>query len=230
MKDIDTLYNAGIASAVKQVHGTSPSGKKKAVFIDDEDGQRIEIRNVDVKHADDDVPDLVVLVKVEDGHVVEANKAELAAKHSDTIEDFLAHYGVKGMRWGVTTVDKASRPTLTREKQTRVMNTKDVTVTQRKAGTYVKARGGQRQKATDDAVKAHAARQKAKKSTTDALTNDELRAANERMKLEQSYHQLNAKTKRRGESFISALFMSPASRALATDVRKQINAASASGS
>lgn len=134
----------------------------------------------------------------------------------------LFHYGVKGMRWGVTTVDKATKPTLTREKQMRVLKTKDVTVTQRRPGTYVKTKGGQRHKATDDAVKAAAARQKAKKSTTDSLTNDELKAAVERMQLEQKYQQLNAKTKRRGEGFLRQLFQSPEARKTTNDLLKRV--------
>lgn len=137
------------------------------------------------------------------------------------------HYGKKGMRWGVTTVDKASKPTLTREKDLRVTKSSNVTVTQRKPGRYAKAKGGKRLRATDDAVKAVAARQKAKKSTTDALTNDELRAAVERMNLEQQYAKLDAKTKRRGQGFVSQLFQSPAARKTTSDLLKRASAANA---
>lgn len=131
------------------------------------------------------------------------------------------HYGVKGMKWGVRSVDKDSQPTLIREKQSR-RDSKDVTVTQRKAGKYVKTKGGERQKATDDAVRAAAARQKAKKSTTDALTNAELKAAVDRMQLEQQYSKLNSKTKRRGSGFVSRLFKSPEGRKISADLAKQV--------
>ena len=218
MQDIMSLSDQSYAAAVKSVHGSSPSGKKRAEFVSDEWGARVEVRSSEVKHAaTDDEPDLVVLLRREGGHVVEANTAAAAISHSEDVEDFLAHYGVKGMKWGVTTVDKASQPTLTREKKA-LRDSKDITVSQRKAGKYATARGGQRQKASDDAVKAVAARQKAKKSTTDSLTNDELKAANERMRLEQEYHKLNAKTKRRGESFIAQLFQSKEHRSVTADL------------
>lgn len=132
-------------------------------------------------------------------------------------ETYIEHYGVKGMKWGVTTVDRASTVTLTREKKA-LLNSKDVTVTQRRAGTYVKTKGGKRQKASDDAVKAHAGRQKAKKSTTDALTNDELKAVVERLRLEQEYAKLDAKVKRRGQNFVLQLLQSPEGRRTTKDL------------
>lgn len=142
-------------------------------------------------------------------------------------ESFLAHYGVKGMKWGVTKVDKASSPTLQKEKDMKYAKSSNVTVTQKKAGHYAKASGGKRLKATDDAVLAVAARQKAKKSTTDALTNDELKAAVERMRLEQEYAKLDAKTKRIGKGFVARLFSNPDARERNADLLKRAAQASA---
>lgn len=137
----------------------------------------------------------------------------------------LFHYGKKGMKWGVTTVDKAAKPTVLKEKKA-LRNAKDVTVTQRKAGTYVKAKGGKRQVASDDAVKAQAGRQKAKKSTTDSLTNDELRATIDRMRLEQEFSKLDKKVSRRGNSFVKNLLLSPEARSTTEDLLKRATASS----
>lgn len=118
----------------------------------------------------------------------------------------LFHYGVKGMKWGVTTVDKAGSVTKTQD-VTPKRTAKDVSVTQKRAGDYVKSKGGERHPATDEAVKAQAGRQKAKKSTTDALTNAELKATVERMQLEQQFIKLSKQSARqsRGQRFVEAL-------------------------
>lgn len=135
-------------------------------------------------------------------------------------------YGVKGMKWGVTTVDKASKTTVIRDNPGR-RGAKDVTVSQRKAGKYVTTRGGQRQRATDEAVKAQAGRQKAKKSTTDALTNQELKDTIERMRLEQEFSKLDKRVSRRGETFISKMFQDPETRAAAAELAKRVAVANA---
>jgi 2'-5' RNA ligase len=215
LNEHETAFQKAMVEAGPSL-GMNPSGTKAFVIkkVKDPDSDEeyedvfLEPVGKDLKHAEGDTEIAYRLVRDESGHVTSYEQVELELKH----------YGVKGMKWGVTTVDKAAQPTLTREKQTRIMNTKDVTVSQRRAGKYATARGGQRQKATDDAVKAVAARQKAKKSTTDSLTNDELKAANERMRLEQEFQKLNAKTKRKGESFIAQLFQSKDQRSVSADL------------
>lgn len=119
----------------------------------------------------------------------------------------LKHYGVKGMRWGYTTVNGVATPTGSSHKTSVLArSSKDVTVTQRKAGTFVKTKGGERQKAASDAVKAQAARQVAKKSTTDALSTKELKDTIERMRLEQEFAKLDKKVSRKGQSLVQFLF------------------------
>lgn len=108
----------------------------------------------------------------------------------------LFHYGVKGMKWGVRRTDaqlEADR------------GPQPVSVTQKKPGTFAKTSGGQNQPLSDDAAKALAARQKARASTTDALSNAELRVAVERMNLEQQYSRLAFESDRRskGVRFVS---------------------------
>lgn len=87
-------------------------------------------------------------------------------------ETVLAHYGVKGMKWG----KRKSEPT-------------SVTTTA-VPGKRVKAKGGTLQPASDDAVRAAASKQRAKKSTTDSLSNKELQELVTRMNLEQQYARL----------------------------------------
>jgi hypothetical protein len=100
-------------------------------------------------------------------------------------------YGVKGMKWGVTTKDRAH--------QMGPQNKSEVTVTQKKPGSFAKTEGGKGLPMHEDAAAALTARQKAKASTTDALSNKELQAAVTRMNLEQQYANLAYHSDRRGK-------------------------------
>ena len=98
----------------------------------------------------------------------------------ETVGSVIAHYGKKGMKWGV----RKSRTTT------------DVTVTPKK--TRLVTKGGTHQPPHEDAVKAAALRQKAKKSGSHSLSNQELKHLNERLNMEARYAQLtgnNGKTK-----------------------------------
>lgn len=200
MADVNVLQSASYSHAVSTVHGSSPSGKKKAEYFNDGKGdERIVVHSEHLAHADEEEnqPDLILLAKTdEQGRILELNQAELAVEHSDAGEKFFAHYGVKGMRWGVTTKDRAAQ-----------RSSPDVTVSQVKPGKFAKTVGGKGLPAHEDAINALVARQKAKSSTTDALSNTELRAAVERMQLEQKYSQLSFANDRRskGARFVSGL-------------------------
>jgi hypothetical protein len=86
------------------------------------------------------------------------------------------------MRWGVRKRDSDSVPDGT------------TTIVKVKPGKgVVGVRGGKNLPASDDAVKAAAYKQKAKASSVDALTNQELQAMVARMNLEQQYSKLTAK-------------------------------------
>lgn len=89
------------------------------------------------------------------------------------VDDILAHYGVKGMRWGV-----------------RKSSTTPIAVVVGTKGKKIVTSGGKNQPATDDAKTAAAARQLVKGSSTNALTNKELQTAVTRMNLEQQYSRL----------------------------------------
>lgn len=89
---------------------------------------------------------------------------------SDKVEDFFAHYGVKGMKWGVRRSD----------------------------AQLSKARG--KSEMSEDAEKAANARIKAKTSGTSSLSNKEMQTLVNRMNLEQQYSRLNPSKVSRGLS------------------------------
>lgn len=95
---------------------------------------------------------------------------------SDAVDEFLAHYGVPGMRWG-------------RRKGESVPD--GVTqVTQKKPGGKLTTAGGKGIPAHPDAIAKAQAKQAAKGSGVQALSNKELQAAVQRMNLEQQYSRL----------------------------------------
>ena len=100
------------------------------------------------------------------------------------VEDFLEHYGTKGMKWGV------------RKKRTVPSGPAPVQLDAR-PGQRVTAKGGSGYKASSDALSAVKAGQKAKSSSTDSLSNKELQALVTRMNLEQQYSRLSAQQRPR---------------------------------
>lgn len=81
-------------------------------------------------------------------------------------DDFLAHYGVKGMKWGVRRAERAEK-----KAQKRYENS------------------------SEDSRAAQDATKKIKKGSVDALSNKELQALVTRMNLEQQLSGLQEKTK-----------------------------------
>lgn len=174
--------------------GANPSGTKAYELHEDADGNPYAYLapvTGEVKHAEGDAAPGFKLDRSDDGLVTGMTNATLELKH----------YGVKGMKWGVRKDVSTSRggadsgPTA-------------VVVTQKKPGTYAKSTGGKSYPLHDDAAVALAARQKARASKTDALSNAELRTAVERMQLEQRYNQLEFSSDRRsrGARFVAGLF------------------------
>jgi preprotein translocase subunit SecF len=105
---------------------------------------------------------------------------------SERGEEFISHYGVRGMRWGIRKAEGVSTTVRT-----------DQGLIRRK--TKIEAKGGEAQPASNDAVKAAVQRQKLKKSGAAALSNQELRDLATRLQLEQ---QVQALTTKKGQKFI----------------------------
>lgn len=95
----------------------------------------------------------------------------------DDVDDILEHFGIKGMKWGV------------RKKA----GSGEVQVITTSKG--LKTTGGEGHGASNDAMTAAIAKQKARKSGIQSLDSKEMQALVNRMNLEQQYSKLNAKEK-----------------------------------
>lgn len=94
----------------------------------------------------------------------------------------LMHYGVKGMRWGVRK-KRSSAPVST--------DPVDVTIKSHPGGK-IQTSGGHNQPAHEDAKKAAAYRQQARASSPSTLSNAQLKALIERVRLENDYAKIRA--------------------------------------
>jgi hypothetical protein len=105
------------------------------------------------------------------------------------VDDFIAHYGVQGMRWGVRRGSKGPQ---------------SVTLTA-KPGKKIRTAGGKGFEASPEAKSAAAFKQIAKKSGPQALSNDQMKQLVTRMNLEQQYSKMlaaNKPQKNAGRAFI----------------------------
>jgi 2'-5' RNA ligase len=100
-------------------------------------------------------------------------------------EEFIAHFGVKGMKWGVRKERSVSTSVQT-----------DQGLVRRK--TVVKTKGGESHPAHTDAIVAAVQKQKLKKSGTAALSTQELRELSTRLQLEA---QVESLTSKKGKKF-----------------------------
>lgn len=107
---------------------------------------------------------------------------------SDFLEEFLEHHGVKGMKWGV----RKDRPASVK-RNVKYSRTTPKTKVKVRPGRTVKASGGKKHTASEDAIVAAVKKQMAKKSTTDSLSTKDLQSLVQRMNLEQQYRDLAKK-------------------------------------
>jgi 2'-5' RNA ligase len=143
-----------------------------------------------VEHANGEADFTRLEVLMSDGFITGLKKVEVEQTMAQAIEvgaDFLQHYGIKGMHWGV-------------RRQGELTTRTHVDVGLRRRQTRVQAKGGESHPASDDAIKAAVQKQKLKKSGTAALSNQELRELQTRLQLEAQVEVL-ATTK--GKRFVS---------------------------
>lgn len=143
------------------------------------------------------------------------------AHSEDSTNNFLTHYGIKGMKWGVRrkpgpdgTVGGSGTTKATRKEKREA----------RKAARKQSVKENIKRPRSEDAVKAGAARARTKKHGTDALTNQELQAVVQRMNLEQQYTNLKAAGKadsarKAGQTYVADI-LKDAGRDLAMEAIK----------
>lgn len=130
----------------------------------------------------------------------------------ESLTDALAHYGVKGMKWGVRKRSgDRSAPTDVEVKKT--------------PGKKVQTTGGKNQPASEDAVKTAISKQKAKSSSTDALSTKELQEMVNRMNLEQQYGRLTEAQKSPGQKFVSNLLLNAGKQQAQAIVNQEVGKA-----
>lgn len=98
---------------------------------------------------------------------------------SNAGKNFLEHFGVKGMKWGVRNSEMGG-------------GSSSAVAVSAKPGKMVKTTGGKHHAPHEDAVKVAISKQKARKSSTDSLSNRELQDLVNRLNMEQQYSRLIA--------------------------------------
>jgi len=191
-KDVLKLQDEAVTRAVKEVHGTSPSGKMKAELAFDSNGAyRIRVKNIpgNVSHAQMDQPfpdDTYVfdLTVDNNGFFTAMDLAPIDLTHSEDAFDvaaFFEHSGVKGMKWGVITKVRASSA----EKSTaRKVN---------RANSRALAKAGRNEHRSAANAKIH------------KMTTQELETAIKRIELERKYSTLTEPAKAQGKRTIRKL-------------------------
>lgn len=105
---------------------------------------------------------------------------------NDVVDNLLAHYGVKGMRWGV-----------------RRQRSSSVTVSDKRK--KLKTRGGSGLPAHSDAVRARTIGQRGRSSGLKSLSNDELNEFSRRLSLEQNVRRLQYQDAPLAKKFVLTL-------------------------
>lgn len=213
LKDYEDTVAQSVTAAMSSF-GTNASGTHRARITKVGQGAETWYQSdwEEIKHADSPGLRLKITPKLNArGLIISQTIEDLDAVLAHKESDFLAHFGVKGMKWGVTrepaklntravTVRKTgeaakmSLPITKKGKYQRTNADTAVTVVHT-PGKRLTTKGGSNRKPSEDAIKAAAARRIAKSSTTDALSTKELQDLVSRMNLEQQYSKLTTPTK-----------------------------------
>jgi hypothetical protein len=220
-RHISTVFNDHMTQASMK-HAMNPGGDRVIHYQFDRNLGLMRANEMKrVQHAQTaadgvDYPDFPVTLGPQ-GHVTSISMPDdVAAQHfQDMGADFLAHYGVKGMKWGQhlkdhgvkSTAKKAAGEAQAHIKKDIAERTDTKTHARVKAGQHVQVVGGNKRTAHEDAIKARTAEQIAKKNTLDALSNQDLQHLVNRMNLESQYRNLAVNETRatRGEKFATDL-------------------------
>ena len=172
-----------------------------------------EVSSRKVQHADGEADFTLLEVLMDDDGFITGTKMvpieDSMAQTTDLGAEFLAHIGVKGMRWGV----RKAPPTAV------APTASSVVPHGAKRKTKVQVEGGENHPASDDAIKVAQARVKLSKSGAAALSNNELREVANRLQLEQQVKQL---TTSGGKKFVSGLLKSEGQQSSQQLLRKGV--------
>lgn len=142
----------------------------------------------------------------------------------DTVDDVLAHYGVKGMKWGVRRSDKQlARAAASRTGPDAPDSAKKI------MGKRVSKRASKKaRELSEDAAEFKALKQKVKEKGVDSLSNEDLKKINQRMELQTKYNKAFPKKKNPIVAlFVDSVMSDYGSTAVATAVTKKNPAAGA---
>lgn len=142
----------------------------------------------------------------------EETLAQTALTGEDFASEYLAHYGVKGMHWGVRrerTAPEAVAPSAS-----------SIVPRGARNKTKIQVKGGENHPASDDAIKVAQARAKLAKSGPAALSNAELREVATRLQLEQQVSQMTTSGARK---FITNLLSNQGKQQANLLVSQQVN-------
>lgn len=106
-KEHQNAFLKRVEEVGKKIEPNASGTQTYAVMIGNDGSWGVTLSDI-VKHADDD--EIIFTVKVNYdsmGRIISLLPSERAIEMSDLTEEFLSHYGVKGMRWGVRK-DRAS--------------------------------------------------------------------------------------------------------------------------
>lgn len=180
MSDVRVTYIKELNKAAAKL-GTNASGTKIYTVVSNEnDSLGFTITTRDIKHANGD-SFRVVFVKDKLGRILDLKLAENSLTQS-ALDDVLAHYGIRGMKWGI------------RRKAT--VGPQEVIV--RDNRRKIRTSGGSGLPAHPDAVRARKIAQIVKKSGTKAVSNQDLQAYANRLQLEQNISRLTTQQKSPG--------------------------------
>ncbi|MET0786332.1 MAG: hypothetical protein ABWY25_06460 [Paenisporosarcina sp.] len=106
-KEVSDIYMQNVKNAAAKHLGISPSGKWKESLVIGKDSWDVQLKFTDeAEHASISDPDISIRVRPifdDDGYIVdfELFKENMAQTSVALVEEFLDHYGTKGMKWGV---------------------------------------------------------------------------------------------------------------------------------
>lgn len=176
--------------------GVSKTGRLRLKITTDEyGGWDVSSAPTDkVKHADDDLSFHVKVTYDSMNRIAKIEPEDSVAQAMAVGEDFLEHFGVKGMRWGQRKQKSGGyQPVETKQK-----------------GKKLKTQGGKGAPVSEDAVRARSIGQVKKASGINALSNKDLQDYATRLQLEQNVKRLEVGEKSGAKQFIASLLKNAA--------------------